>query len=140
MPISSPDVVLGQSKTSSPGQQQAKTLALQLAHISTVYIQLLELGAHGRLLLQNGAQPETSKINIASDKPQHQPAASTAHTAQPGQRQNCSETNLGQQAQHISPPCILAYQQELVDVILKKKNSVLFLPTGDCPNLGSFPA
>lgn len=137
---SNPDVVLGQPKTSVAGQQQAKTLALQLAHISTVYIQLLELGAHGKLLVQNGAQHDTSKVRLASDKPQHQSAASIAHTAQPGQGQNCCKANLERQAQHTSRPYILAYQQELVDVILKKKNSILFLPTGDYPNLGSFPA
>ena len=138
---SNPEDKVSQHKTISglgTSQEQARTLALQLAHISTVYIQLSELRTHGKLLHQNDTQSQSSVVKLASDK-SHQSAASIAHTAQPGQCQNFYEPSLERQAQHISLPCNFPYQQELVDVILKKKNTILFLPSGDRPNFGSCP-
>ena len=120
------------SSMHKPAQQQERSLALQLAHISNMYMKLLEHAAHTKQPALSGQPSQASSPTRYSSAFQQQPAGSAAQVALHGPAQTSRPAQLAieQQSQHRRVPCILAYQQELVDAICNGQNSILFLPTG----------
>lgn len=80
----------------------------------------------------SGQPSQASSPTRHSSALQQQPAGSAAQVASHGPAQTSRPAQLAieQQNQDGRVPCILAYQQELVDAICNGRNSILFLPTG----------
>lgn len=118
------------SSKHEPVQQQEKALALQLAHISNVYVKLLEQHAQTRLPQQSRLPSDRQKA-ASEQMGQAWPAANGLQPQELHQFPTSDSQNMStkHRKQHRNPS-ILAYQQELVSAILKNGNSVLFLPTG----------
>lgn len=106
--------------------QQEKALALLLARVSTVHTKLVEYAAQTKQVTQSTPSSRKHRLTAECNDTREQSAASKAVS----RNSQASESRKDDVKQDMHSLSVLPYQQELIDVMLKLENSILFLPTG----------